>query len=260
VAEAPDGNGGIYPALQKSGALQDMDSRGIRYLHVFSIDNALVKPADPAFIGYCIAQEADCGNKVVWKAHAHEQVGVVASRLGKPCILEYSEITKEMAERLDEHGRLQFGAGNICNHFYTIDFLRCKILPNIGKMYHIARKKIPYYDDESKTTVQPSENNGIKFETFIFDVFPLSEKMAVFEIGRADEFAPVKNEAGSPSDSPDTALVMMSKLAQKWVTNAGGNLVGSVDEGICEISPLTSYNGEGLEFLSGRDVQCPFSL
>jgi UDP-N-acetylglucosamine/UDP-N-acetylgalactosamine diphosphorylase len=98
VAMAPDGNGGIYPSLQSSGALQHMQDRHIQYLHVFSIDNALVKPADPIFIGYCIVNHADCGNKVVWKSHPHEAVGVMAVRNNRPCIVEYSEITKEMAE------------------------------------------------------------------------------------------------------------------------------------------------------------------
>ena len=105
VAMAPDGNGGIYPSLQLSGALDNMKNRGIEYLHVFSIDNALSKPADPIFIGYCVNNNADCGNKVVWKSHPHEAVGVVAMRNNKPCIVEYSEITKEMAERTDENGK-----------------------------------------------------------------------------------------------------------------------------------------------------------
>ena len=41
VAMAPDGNGGIYPSMVQSGMLEDMSKRGVKYLHVFSIDNAL---------------------------------------------------------------------------------------------------------------------------------------------------------------------------------------------------------------------------
>ena len=260
VAMAPDGNGGIYPSLLKSGMLEDMKSRGVQYLHVFSIDNALVKPADPVFIGYCIEQGADCGNKVVWKAHAHEKVGVVAEKAGKPCIVEYSDITTEMAERTDENGRLAFGAGNICNHFYTLDFVNNVIVPNLGNMYHVARKKIPYYDREKEETVTPTANNGMKLESFIFDVFPLSKKMVILDVPRSDEFAPVKNAPGSPSDSPDTARAMFSTLSQKWVNSAGGNLVGDLTA-MCEIRPLISYAGEGLEELvQGKDVECPFML
>ena len=47
VCVAPDGNGGIYRALALSGALADMERRGIKYVHVGSVDNALTRPADP---------------------------------------------------------------------------------------------------------------------------------------------------------------------------------------------------------------------
>lgn len=260
VAMAPDGNGGIYPSMVSSGALTDMKKRGIKYLHVFSIDNALLKPADPVFMGYCINQGSDCGNKVCWKVEAGESVGVVATKSGKPCIVEYSEITKEMAESMDSDGRLIYGAGNICNHFYTIDFIESKIIPNMGNLYHIARKKIKYYDAEQKQTITPTANSGLKLESFIFDLFPLSEKMAVLDVDRAMEFAPVKNKPGSPSDSPDTARALISAMAKSFVIAAGGKLTGDEDA-ICEVSPLTSYSGEGLEeMVKGRKIICPFSI
>merc|ERR1711935_701034 len=115
-------------------------------------------------------------------------------------------------------------------------------------MYHIARKKIPYYDELSQSTVKPETNNGIKLESFIFDVFPLSERMAVLDNERDQEFAPVKNAPGSSSYSPDTARSYLSKQAQNWVILAGGKLTGNLDS-ICEISPMASYGGEGLEGL-----------
>lgn len=263
VAMAPDGNGGIYPALRSSGALRDMTQRGIQYLHVCSIDNALVKPADPVFIGYCIRAGADCGNKVVWKAHAHEKVGVMASRDARPCIVEYSELTVEMAEQTDAAtGQLLYGAGNICNHFYTLDFIEKTVLPNMNHMYHMAHKKIPYYDPVTKTTVVPTDgNNGIKLETFIFDVFSLSQRMAILEVERTEEFAPVKNAPGAASDTPESACTLLSQRAQQWIVQAGGTLSGDVSGGICEIAPSTSYAGEGLEaIVEGNVTECPFSL
>mmetsp|Transcript_48411 Transcript_48411/g.73133 ORF Transcript_48411/g.73133 Transcript_48411/m.73133 type:complete len:508 (+) Transcript_48411:124-1647(+) len=262
VAMAPDGNGGIYPSLYKSGMLSDMKDRGVKYIHVFSIDNALVKPADPVFMGYCLSQNADCGNKVLWKAGAHEKVGVVAERNGKPCIVEYSDMDASMAEKVDENGRLVFGAGNICNHFYTLDFIEKVVVPNMSNMYHVAKKKIPYFDEVSKKTVKPTENNGIKLESFIFDVFPLSVNMAMLDVSREEEFAPVKNAPGSSSDSPDTARSMISSLSKQWVKEAGGVLIDDIDgDDMCEVSPLVSYDGEGLkELVENKTIQCPFSL
>jgi len=260
LAVAPDGNGGIYPALVKHGILEDMKSKGIKYIHAFGVDNALVKPADPTFIGYCIQQNADCGNKVLWKTSPGEKVGVVATKGNKPCIVEYSDISKEMSERKGDDGRLIFGAGNICNHFYTLDFMENVIVPNLGNMYHIARKKIPYYDNDKKETVKPTSNNGIKLESFIFDVFPLSKSMAVLDVARVEEFAPVKNPPGTDSDSPDTARNLFSDVAKGWLMKAGAMLTGDVDSDMCEVGPMTSYNGEGLEGMKGKKVACPFSI
>mmetsp|Transcript_9659 Transcript_9659/g.20818 ORF Transcript_9659/g.20818 Transcript_9659/m.20818 type:complete len:108 (-) Transcript_9659:19-342(-) len=101
-----------------------------------------------------------------------------------------------MAERIDTAmGKLVLGAANICNHYYTLDVLRNQIVPNMGTMYHIAKKKIPYYNGSE--TVKPTANNGIKLETFIFDVFSLSQNFGVWEVRREDEFAPVKNVSRS---------------------------------------------------------------
>ena len=89
VAMAPDGNGGIYAALHKSGAIENMKSNGIQCIYTGAIDNAVSKVGDPVFIGYCLSKNADVGNKVCTKCGPHEKVGIQVLRDGIPAVVEY---------------------------------------------------------------------------------------------------------------------------------------------------------------------------
>jgi len=258
VSRSPDGNGGLYRALRDRKILADMTRRGVKYLHAHSVDNILVKVADPIFIGFCVQRKADCGAKVVEKTVPSEPLGVVCSVNGAYQVVEYSEVTLETASRQRDDGRLTFHAGNICNHFFTSDFLMnvANDFENQMKL-HVANKKIPFVNSLGERNV-PKEPNGIKIEKFIFDVFLFTKNLVLWEVPREEEFSAIKNAEGSSKDTQSTAKAALSNLHRSYVTKAGGELIG---DGVVEVSPMLSYAGEGLEqIVSGRKFQTPVLL
>ncbi|KAM9338063.1 UDP-N-acetylhexosamine pyrophosphorylase-like protein 1 [Symphorus nematophorus] len=276
IAMAPDGNGGLYQALVDNNMLEDMKKRGVEYLHVYCVDNILVKMADPVFIGFCVSKGADCGAKVVEKAYPTEPVGVVCRVQGVSQVVEYSEIQQETAELRGPAGELVYSAGNICNHFLTRAFLQ-EVAEKFKDQLkqHVALKKVPFVDT-CGNPVKPTKPNGIKMEKFVFDVFPFSRSFVVFEVVREDEFSPLKNADGAATDSPTTARNALLAQHCRWATAAGATLVDQHENNVpptasvpagdnppvqWEISPLVSYFGEGLEeLLKGRKLPTPFIL
>lgn len=241
VALAPDGNGGIYRALAENGILADMEKRGLKYVHAHSVDNILVKVADPVFVGYCVAKKADCGAKVVKKSSPSEAVGVVCQVDGRFQVVEYSEITHETANLRDKNGELVFKAGNICNHFFTVHFLRQIANKHERELkLHVAKKKIPYIDEQGNY-VKPTSPNGIKIEKFVFDVFQFSHNFVTWEVPRSSEFSALKNADDAKKDCPSTARNDLLALHKSYIEKAGGAVCADV-----EISPLLSYEGENL--------------
>ncbi|XP_061417506.1 UDP-N-acetylhexosamine pyrophosphorylase-like protein 1 [Lethenteron reissneri] len=262
IAMAPNGNGGVYRALSSSGALADMQARGVRHVHAYCVDNVLVRVGDPVFLGFCIHKNADCGAEVVEKVDPTEPVGVVCRVGDHYRVLEYSEISSELASRRGTHGRLEFSAASICNHYFSVDFLQEVVRQYEPQMlYHVAHKKVGYVDDEGRP-VAPDKPNGIKMEKFIFDVFPFSKNFAVFEVLREDAFSPLKN-ADKPGqvDCPSTARKAVYSLHAHWVEKAGGHVSSGSGGVVCEISPLVSYAGEALqERVKGKTFPSPFVL
>jgi UDP-N-acetylglucosamine/UDP-N-acetylgalactosamine diphosphorylase len=239
---SPDGHGGVYRALAASGLLDKLHKRGIDQLFYFQVDNPLVKVADPVFLGHHLRQESDFSLKVVAKRDEAEKVGVFAVVDGKPGIVEYSDLPEKQRDARDAEGKLVFGAGSIAIHLFRIPFLQKVARADAGLPYHVARKKVPFVD-ESGDVVQPTEPNGIKFESFVFDALPLAKKALCMEVGRSEEFAPVKNKSGE--DSPETARRAQSDLFRAWLEHAG--FPAPEADAAIEIGPLFALDKEELK-------------
>jgi UDP-N-acetylglucosamine/UDP-N-acetylgalactosamine diphosphorylase len=230
--------------------LSIMKERGISYVHCYGVDNCLVRVADPTFIGYNLALEAECGAKVVPKTEPTESVGVVARKAGAYGVVEYTELPAAQAALRDADGQLAFRAANIANHFYSTAFLDRVASFEAQMAYHIARKKIPTVDLATGAPLKPATPNGMKLEMFVFDVFPFAERFAVLEVERAEEFSPLKNGPGSTTDNQQTSRADLLAQQRRWLERAGARVEGAA-VGELELGPLVTYAGEGLEALDG---------
>ena len=203
---AADGHGGIYESLVKNHIIDKMKELGIEWVFIGGVDNCLVKMVDPVLMGIAIDKKVTVACKSVVKANPHEKVGVFCKRNGRPNVIEYSEITDEMAEATDENGELLYGESHIlCNLFNVtaIERMGANPLP-----YHSAYKKATYIDKDGNLVV-PESPNAYKFEAFLFDAFGEVDDMAILRVKREEEFAPVKNADGV--DSPKTARELYKK-------------------------------------------------
>ena len=210
IKEASDGNGGTYSSLRASGCLAEMKEKGIKWVFIGGVDNALLKMADTILLGMAIDKKVQIASKSIVKANPHERVGVFAKMNGHPAVIEYSEMPEKMAEEVDNDGELKYGEAHIMCNLYTIEAIE-----KISKetlIYHSAFKKNSYIDEDGKEVI-PTEPNAYKFESFIFDAFGLFDDIAILRGKREDDFAPVKNKEGV--DSPKTAKELYEKFWNK---------------------------------------------
>lgn len=190
ISMAPNGNGGVLASMKSSGVLKDMKERGIEWFFFNNIDNALVKVADPLFIGFADEKGSEISSKSVKKRYPSERVGVFCLLNGKPSVIEYSELSNE--ESQDD----SLVNANIGIHLFRVSFL--EKIKDVYLPYHLAQKVIPTID-ENGLKIMPAAPNGYKLEKFYFDIFQYAESMSILQVQREKEFAPIKNRIGEDS-------------------------------------------------------------
>ncbi len=236
----PDGHGGSLTALSTSGALAAMKERGIETISYFQVDNPLVKIVDPVFIGFHVLKNADISSKALKKAYPEEKVGVfVTLENGRYGVVEYSDLPEEKAGERDGAGELRYSAGSIAIHIFDRAFVEeITSGASLSLPFHTARKKLKIFKDGAMQEVE-----GFKFEKFVFDALPLTERNVIFETIREEEFAPVKNATGI--DSVETSHELMINLHRRWLADRGIAVPVSVKK--LEVSPLAAVEPEDLD-------------
>lgn len=206
VSVSPNGNGGWFLSMMKTGMLDIVKKSGIEWLNIFAVDNVLQRIADPVFVGATIVEGRTSGAKVIRKVTPDEKVGAICLEDGHPSIVEYYELTDEMRDELDEKGEPVYNFGVILNYLFGVAEL--EEIVNKSLPYHVVEKKIPYIDDAG-VEIKPESPNGLKFEQLVLDMIHLSESCLSFEVEREKEFAPIKNKTGV--DSVESARELLKK-------------------------------------------------
>lgn len=244
-----DGHGGVLTAIQRAGLFDELRSRGIEYLFYHQIDNPLVRVCDPEFLGYHVLHESEASTKVIAKRSASEKVGVLVELDGRTEIIEYSDLPADLSAACHADGSLQFWAGNTAIHIFNRSFLEFVAAEGGELPWHAAQKKTPFVDDRGQL-VQPSSENGLKFERFIFDALPLAKHALIVETDRAEEFAPLKTREGE--SSPASVKRCMVEGAIAWLKAAGLEVPSNV---VIEISPLAALGPEDLIGLPADELR-----
>lgn len=209
LAMSPNGNGGWFLSMISAGLDKDLKKRGVEWINVFAVDNILQRIADPAFVGATIQAGCSCGSKVVRKASPDEKVGVMCKVNGHPSIIEYYEMSEELANLRREDGELVYGFGVILNYLFKLDTLIEIADRNLP--LHIVEKKIPYINEKNEL-VKPEKPNGYKFEQLVLDMVEMMDDCVPYEVVREHEFAPIKNKTGVDSIESAKELLKLNGI------------------------------------------------
>ena len=186
---APNGNGGIFKALQDEKILNIMEENSIKYLYITNVDNIITNPYEETILGSLIDGKVELGVKTLIKSDPNEKVGVCCEKDGKFLIVEYIDLPKELCEKTLEDESLLFKDSYFGTCYLSLDLL--KRIANEKLPYHQAKKKNRNIGKDGNID-EADEINSIKYEMFIFDGFYKANSVKLYRVKRENEFAPIK--------------------------------------------------------------------
>lgn len=207
---ASNGNGNLFYSLKKRNLLKDMEQKNLQWLFVGGVDNILLDPLDPVFIGYTINSNFEIGSKTLFKDNPSDKSWIFARKNNMPAIVDCENFTEEISKLVDKNGNFLYRETNMLAHLFSINSLNK--MSNIQLPYHRAFRKNAFINDEGMKEI-PDKPNIYKFEQFVFDAFSHFDNIALFRVNKDDEFAPIKSFTGpyNPEDACNKYLKKVLK-------------------------------------------------
>ena len=207
---ASNGNGNLFYSLKKKNLLKDMEQKNLKWLFVGGVDNILLNPLDPVFIGYTINSNFEIGSKTLFKDNPSDKSWIFARKNNMPTIVDCENFTEEISKLVDENGNFLYRETNMLAHLFSINSLNK--MSNIQLPYHRAFRKNAFINNEGMKEI-PDNPNIYKFEQFVFDAFSHFDNIALFRVNKDDEFAPIKSFTGpyNPEDACNKYLKKVLK-------------------------------------------------
>lgn len=206
IKEASNGNGNIFHSLKKHHILNDMASKNIKWIFIGGVDNVLLNPLDPLFIGLTIRSGNCISSKTLFKSNPDSLDWIFARKNSKPAIVDCENFVSELSKVQDKDGNYLYRETNMLAHLFSLDSLN--YMADITIPYHRAFRKSPFVNDEGMKQV-PDSPNVYKFEQFVFDAFSHFDGITLLRVNEFEEFAPIKSFTGSYN--PERAKYLYEK-------------------------------------------------
>jgi len=206
IAEGPDGNGSALSHFVQSGIYEKWVAKGIEYLNFILVDNPLADPFDFVLTGFHARSKAEIVIKAIERKDPEEKVGVIVRQNEKVSVIEYTELPPDPD--------LKHPLANISLFSYSMPFV--EKAAKLSLPLHLAFKAVKTMEKE-----RPSAPNAWKFERFIFDLLPFSDRVEALVYPREECFAPLKNMTGEGSpESVQNALMQRDRKVYLQVTGS----------------------------------------
>ena len=211
---ASNGNGNLFYSLKKRNLLKDMEQKNLQWHFVGGVDNILLDPLDPVFIGYTINSNFEIGSKTLFKDNPSDKSWIFARKNNMPAIVDCENFTEEISKLVDKNGNFLYRETNMLAHLFSINSLNK--MSNIQLPYHRAFRKNAFINDEGMKEI-PDKPNIYKFEQFVFDAFSHFDNIALLRVNKNDEFAPIKSFTGpyNPEDACNKYLKKVLRTNKK---------------------------------------------